>query len=55
MKILRVKKTNFYDVFLGNGWTNHSRVKKIGNLVFNVSGIKLSKILCVKISKQIGA
>lgn len=26
MKILRVKHTNLYDVFTGEGWKNHARV-----------------------------
>ncbi len=26
MKILRVKHTNLYDVFTGDGWHNHARV-----------------------------
>lgn len=26
MKILQVKNTNLYDVFLGEGWYNHARV-----------------------------
>lgn len=25
--ILRVKKTNMYDVFMGLGWHNHTRIK----------------------------
>lgn len=26
MKVLKVKHTHFYDVFLGDGWKNHARV-----------------------------
>lgn len=26
MKILRVKHTNLYDVFTGEGWYNHARI-----------------------------
>lgn len=26
MKILKVKHTNLYDVFIGDGWKNHTRV-----------------------------
>lgn len=26
MKILRVKHTNLYDIFIGEGWKNHARI-----------------------------
>lgn len=26
MKILRVKHTNLYDVFIGDGWKHHARI-----------------------------
>lgn len=35
MKVLRVKKTNLFDVFIGDGWKNHARVYlKDGKLSF---------------------
>ena len=35
MKILRVKKTNLFDIFVGDGWKNHARVYlKDGKLSF---------------------
>lgn len=36
MKICRIKKTNVYDVFIGDGWKNHAR--------FYFKGDKLSFI-----------
>lgn len=35
MKICKVKNTNLYDVFIGEGWKNHARVYfKQGKLSF---------------------
>lgn len=43
MKILRVKKTPLFDIFLGEGWTNHCRVYfKKGALSFVGVGVTLS-------------
>lgn len=44
-KILKAGTYGFYDVFIGNGWEGHTRVrwnKKVGHLQF-VSGKHLSK------------
>jgi hypothetical protein len=55
MKILRVKKTKLFDVFIGSGWKNHSRVlvNEVGH-IFHKEGKKLSKIQYIEISKTIG-
>lgn len=44
MKILRVKHTNLFDIFLENGWENHARVYfKDGKLSFvGKNNIKLT-------------
>jgi hypothetical protein len=43
IKVLRVKKTPLFDVFVGSGWTNHCRVYfKNGILSFTGAGVKLS-------------
>lgn len=54
MKIKRVKKTPFYDVFLGNGWYNHTRVLCVNGIVHFHSGKPLSRIQMVEISKTAG-
>lgn len=54
-KILRVKKTNMYDVFMGDGWKNHSRIYYDNGRVSLVNGNKLSRIKFIEISKEIGA
>lgn len=53
MKILRVKKTNFYDVFLNSGWKNHTRVHVKDGKVGHIAGNKLHKIQFVEIIKTI--
>lgn len=54
MKILRVKKTAFYDIFTGNGWKNHTRVHYRHHKVKYISGNILPKIRMVEISKTLG-
>jgi hypothetical protein len=54
MIVKRVKKTNFYDIFTGNGWKNHTRVFIHNSHVLFKSGIKLTKIQFIEISKSIG-
>jgi hypothetical protein len=39
-KILRVKKFNLWDIFLGEGWENWTRVSRINGKVSYVSGNK---------------
>ena len=54
MKILQVKKTRFFDVFLGNGWYNHTRVFVDKNaIVHHISGNQLKRIQMVEISKTV--
>lgn len=36
MKIL--KAGSYYDVFLGEGWENHTRVQKRGKALVHISG-----------------
>ena len=55
MKILQIKKTNFYDVFLNNGWKHHTRIFYKQNKVGHVSGNILPKIKYIEIAKTIGA
>jgi hypothetical protein len=54
MKILRVKKTPFYDIFLGSGWFNHTRVLVTNNIVHFHSGKHLTRIQMVEIAKTVG-
>jgi hypothetical protein len=54
MKILRVGKTPFYDVFIGDGWYGHTRVRVNGNIVHYQSGKHLTKIQYIQISKTVG-
>ena len=55
MKVLKVKHTKFYDVFIGDGWKNHARVfyDKITNkLTFvgsNNTRLSFSQIQTLKI------
>lgn len=42
-KILRVKKTHFFDVFNGEGWKEHTRVHWDGTKLDVVSGIRLTR------------
>jgi hypothetical protein len=43
IKIIRVKKTPMFDVFVGDGWMNHTRCYyKGGKVSFVGGGIKLS-------------
>jgi len=54
MKILRVKKTNLYDVFMGEGWENWSRYSLVkGRYLSFVNGKELPKMLLGKIFKEI--
>ena len=53
MKILRVKKTNIYDVFCGLGWKNHSRIVNKDGHISLMTGKPLTKIQYVEISKTI--
>lgn len=60
MKILRVKRTNLYDVYLGNGWTNHTRImlkdaKADAQYIQYISGHKLTKIQSIQALKTIQA
>lgn len=54
MLIKRVKKTSLYDVFVGLGWKNHSRVSIHNGHVQLHSGNSLSKIQYVEIAKTVG-
>lgn len=44
MKVIQVKKTNLYDVFVGSGWKNHARIYFKNNKVSFVghNNIKLT-------------
>ena len=42
MKILRVKKLPLYDVFIGEGWLNWTRVVKQGEALKVIGGNQLS-------------
>ena len=54
MIIKQVKKTKLYDVFIGTGWKNHSRVLVHDGHVHHKTGRSLSKIQYVEIVKSIG-
>jgi hypothetical protein len=43
MKILRVKKTSFYDIFLLSGWKHHSRARFVNNTLQHISGLHLKE------------
>ena len=54
MIIKRVKRTPYFDVFIGIGWKNHTRVfVKDGHVIYK-SGNSLTKIQYVEISKSVG-
>jgi hypothetical protein len=53
MKILRVGKSNVFDIFLASGWNNHTRVEKKGGYLQHIAGNKLSRISIVKVVKTI--
>jgi len=42
MKILRVKKTNMYDVFMGEGWKHWTRVRDSQDGLMFLKGNKLN-------------
>ena len=44
MKLLKAGTFGFYDIFLGEGWKNHTRIqlKKTGHVVY-ISGERLAK------------
>ena len=56
MKVCRVKKTAFYDVFTGEGWKNWSRYKLDGEKLHHVSGnrIPFSILTSVQIKIALG-
>lgn len=53
MKIIQVNKTPLFDVFLSNGWYNHSRVLVRDNKAKVTSGNPLTKIQLVEVIKTI--
>lgn len=53
MVIKRVKKTNLFDIFLGEGWENHSRVAVVGEHLKHVSGKVLPRFVAIKVMKTI--
>ena len=53
MLVKRVKKTNMYDVFMGNGWNSHSRVAMLGNKLKLLSGNKLQAYQVVEFFKEV--
>lgn len=55
LTIKRVKKTSFYDIFMGNGWSTHSRILLQGKHAKLISGVPLTKIQLVEVVKTIGA
>jgi len=56
MKIVPVKKTPLFDVFVGEGWSNHSRVIVDKNKrVKLISGNRLTKIEFIEISKTVSS
>lgn len=42
MKILRVKKTNMYDIFMGDGWKHWTRVRDNQEEVVFIKGNRLN-------------
>lgn len=52
-KVLRVKKFPLYDVFVGEGWRNWSRVRKVDNGFVIVAGAPLAKEIAPEIMKGI--
>jgi hypothetical protein len=52
MKILRVKKTNIYDVFMGDGWKQWTRIRNDKEGVHFLKGDRLhsSQISTVSIA-----
>jgi hypothetical protein len=55
LKIQRVKRTNLYDVFLGQGWNNHTRVTVKDKHVHIIKGNPLTKIQFVEIAKTVNS
>jgi hypothetical protein len=54
MTIIQVKKSNFYDVFIGNGWKNHRRIHMNNGKLSVVEGEELSSIQRAAITKTLG-
>jgi hypothetical protein len=42
-KVLRVKKTGFFDVFFEDGWKEHTRVHWNGKVLEITDGLKLTR------------
>ncbi len=53
MIIKRVKRTNVYDVFLGNGWKEHTRISFNKGHVNFIAGKYLKPIQFVAIAKTL--
>ncbi len=43
LKVLRVKKTGFFDVFFNDGWKEHTRVHWNGHTLEVTTGLKLTR------------
>lgn len=56
MKVLRVKKTSIYDVFIGNGWEHHSRILYKESKIVYLNGIHLrqDQILTLLVKLELG-
>ena len=53
MKVLRIKRTPLYDVFVGEGWKEWSRYLHIAGKTTYVSGKRLPKHLLNKLEQEI--
>ena len=53
MKILQVKHTTFYDIFMGDGWKNWSRYRFIKGVYTHIDGNRLPRNIIEKIKKEI--
>jgi hypothetical protein len=43
MKILQIKHTTIYDIFLGEGWKNWSRYRFVKGIYTHLEGTRLSR------------
>lgn len=53
LTIKRVKKTNVYDLFVGNGWSHHSRVALQNGYVKLIGGKKLLPVQIAEFVKTV--
>ena len=53
MKILNIKKTKLYDIFLGEGWKNWSRYRFHEGIYTHINGTRLPRNIIEQVKEVI--